>query len=265
MNEPLSNSSIFISGAARFSDLLYILAHDKGLAADDIDHSRFLAFDQGAPSHNGDATWRAVDLCVARLPSEKMIAVGEDGEVLTYAGGVTTEEQIEPRPTVLRAVNTIDGYAVACGMRRQVYIRTDEEAWSAINVPETDEMEGTGFEAIAGYSMDEIYAVGWNGEIWKWDGKEWHDQVSPTNIILTGVTCAGDGYVYVCGQDGALIRGRDGRWTVLDVDNMNSDFWDVHWFDGKLYIATMQTLYCYGKKGLSRLISGMMSRVPVIA
>ena len=33
--------------------------------------------------------------------------------------------------------------------------------------------QNAGFEAIAGFSSEEIYAVGWKGEIWEWNRAQW--------------------------------------------------------------------------------------------
>ena len=57
-----------------------------------------------------------------------------------------------------------------------------------------------GFEAIAGFGEENIYAVGWRGEIWQRKDDGWIQRDSPANVILTGVCCTDDGYVYICGR-----------------------------------------------------------------
>ena len=243
MNPQISATSLYVTGAARFKDLLYLIIRDKGLAAREVEHARFIAFYQNQLAHMGDRNWAPAAACVAKQPNEKFIAVGEDGDVFTYVGGQSADEKITPKPNVLRAMGVVEGFPLACGMKRQVYRRTGNNTWAALHAPPPAEGENAGFEAIAGFALTEIYAVGWNGEIWQYDGAAWTNRASPTNLILTGVCCAGDDHVYVCGQRGTLLRGRNDVWDVVDLGEFTDDFWDVRWFNGVLYLATMKNLY----------------------
>jgi len=248
MKQKISASSVFMSGAARFKDLIYLVTRDKKLDAEEVDHSRFIAFDQGKLGHMGDFNWNTAAVCVARKPAEKFVAVGEDGEVFTFVAGKEALETISPKPIALRGVGVVDGYPVACGMKRQVYRRAGEGTWTAMHAP-SPEGKNHGFEDIGGFGGNEMYAAGWKGEIWEWDGKKWHNRPSPTNLILTGICCAGDGQVYICGQNGTLIRGRHDTWEVVDLDPLKKDFWDIHWFNDRLYLATMTGLFTLGSSG----------------
>jgi hypothetical protein len=248
--KPISKSTIFVDGAARFSDLIYVIGKDRKLAEAEVRHARFIGWDRGTFGHNGDRNWNAVAIGVVRKPAEKMVAIGEDGEVFTYVGGTDTDERIKPKPICLRNIGVVDGLAYACGMNRQVYRRSGENSWQAMHAPAPKRNEDTGFEAIDGFSAKEIYAVGWEGEIWDWDGSKWLSRGSPTNLILTGVCCAGDKKVYACGQNGTLLRGRHDAWDVIDLEEFTDDFWDVHWFKRKLYLATMTELFTYTSAGL---------------
>ncbi len=53
-----------------------------------------------------------------------------------------------------------------------------------------------GFEAIDGYSSEALYAVGWAGEVWKFDGAKWSQAPKLTDAVLTAVCCAPDNVVY---------------------------------------------------------------------
>jgi hypothetical protein len=250
IQKPISLSTLFVDGAARFRDLVYIVAKDRSLNDKDVAHSRFIAFYQSNFCHNGDRNWSAVAVCVAQQPAEKMIAVGHDGEVFTYVGGGATDERILPEPMALRNLGVIDGFPYACGMNREVFRRDAENSWTPMHAPGSDETSG--FEAIDGFISNEIYAVGWKGEIWEWNGKTWTPHAALTNLILTGVCCAGNQHVYACGQNGTLIVGRHDIWKQIDLNDFSTDFWDMHWFGDKLYIATMQKLYTYdGSNGLT--------------
>ncbi len=241
--KPISSHTSFVDGAARFSDLIYLVAQDRGLAAQDVAHSRFVAFYRGEFCYSGDKNWSAVSVCVVRRPADLMVAVGHDGDVYTYVGGVSAYEQIEPEPLALRNLGVVDGLAYACGMNRQVFRRDEDGAWIAMHAPGSQETSG--FEAIDGFDSDEIYAVGWRGEIWLWHAGSWTACPPQVEVVLTGVCCAGDGQVYACGQDGTLLIGRRGDWRRVEPSGLAVDIWDVHWFDGRIYLATMDGLYTY--------------------
>lgn len=243
IEKPISRTALFVDGAARFRDLIYVIARDRLLQNEDVKHTRFLGFDQMRFGHNGDRNWSAVAVGVARKPAEKMVAIGEDGQVFAYVGGNVTEEQITPAPMVLRNVGVIEGLPYACGLNREVFRRDGDNSWTDMHAPGSQATSG--FEAIDGFNANEIYAVGWNGEIWEWNGTVWNQHDSPSNLTLTGVCCTGENRVFACGQHGTLIVGRHENWEIVELGDFLSDFWDAHWFDGKLYLATMQTLFTY--------------------
>jgi hypothetical protein len=182
-------------------------------------------------------------MCFVRKPAEKLVAVSGDGKVFTYVGGQEGSEKIRDAFD-LRACAAIDGHAYACGMNREVFLRAGEGKWTAMHAPGADgDDDIAGFEAIDGFGADDLYAVGWEGEIWHWQSGAWTQGPSPVNVVLSGVCCAGDGNVYACGQSGTLLRGRGQDWDVLETDGLIDDFWDLRWFMGRLYVASMSALY----------------------
>lgn len=235
----------FVRGAARRKDLVYILSKAKKLVAEDVAHSNVLGLYQGNWAAGFSAEWDSSAVAVARLPKEAAMIVGEDGDVAVYVGTPDPKlEQLEPQPVLIRRASTIDGYVYACGMKRQVYHRIGEAQWIDISAPFPSEAERVGFEGIDGFSANEVYAVGWDGEIWQFDGKRWVDRTSPTNVILTAVCCAGDGVVYVTGQQGVMLRGRNGEWELIEwEEEVDVDLWDLCWFQDKLYVASNTAIY----------------------
>ena len=147
---------------------------------------------------------------------------------------------------MIRYANSIDGYVYACGMKRQVYKRTGDNNWIDISAPFPKKNEEVGFESIDGFSENEIYAVGWKGEIWQYTGLKWINRGSLTNLILTSVHCASDGIVYIVGQQGVLIKGRNDSWEIIEwEDEIVYDFWDISFFKDKFYITTINNLYTF--------------------
>jgi hypothetical protein len=237
----ISKSNLVSRGAAKFHDLLYLALRDRKLHKRLITHTRIGGIDQGELAALEDLTWNAVGMCVVKLPTERLVVVSADGIVRSYGGGKEFDEQIQG-PSDLRACATIDGYAFVCGMGREVFVRRGEGMWTSMHAP-SSAADIVGFEAIAGFSKDELYAVGWEGEIWRFAKGKWTDCGSPVNVVLSGVCCAPDGTVFACGQKGALVRGKKDGWEVLTTQGLEEDFWDLRWFEGKLYVASMGYLY----------------------
>ena len=242
--------------AARESDRLYLAVTVDALVSQEVSHSVFLSIYRGEWRDCGQVSWSTIAVCFVRSPSLRFLAVSEDGEVYTYVSGESTAESIDPAPAALAAVSEIDGQAYACGMLRQVYVRTAEGKWKDLSAPAPKPGVTAGFEAISGYGKDDIYAVGWEGEIWQRKRGKWIERESPVNIILTGVTCCDDGYVYVCGQNGTLIKGRDDEWQVVDQDDTEDDFWDIHAFQGVVYACSFNGLFQIKKDVLSAVKFG---------
>jgi len=224
--------------------LVYILSKSKKLLEQDIAHTSAVAVDRGNWEGAENTDWDSTAIAVAKKPIEKLVFLGEDGDVCTYVGGKSTKEEIKPAPVLIRNAKTVDGLVIACGMRRQVYRRDSERQWTDISAPFSKPEEEAGFEAIDGYSLKELYAVGWKGEIWQYNGTKWTNRTSPTNVILCAVCCAADKTVYIGGRDGILIKGRNNSWKIIEwQDEVDVDIWDLCWFGGKLYVATISNLY----------------------
>jgi hypothetical protein len=181
-----------------------------------------------------------------------MCAVGMYGGVKLAGSGDVHEEQIGANQEAIRArgplrgVRTIGQHVYVVGMNRQAWRRDDAHQWTSIDQaarPADGSKEVVGFEAVDGFAESDIYAVGWNGEIWHYDGSGWHQKQSPTNIVLTRVQCAGNGVVYASGRKGLLLKGRDDSWEVIDHQSMIDDIWDLAWYQEKLYLSTMYGLF----------------------
>jgi hypothetical protein len=191
----------------------------------------------------------SIGICAAARLKAQEILVGHGGEIM-----IGTGRELKPAEPIdidretgkvgyLRCARVIDGWAYIAGMDRQFYRRANGN-WELLeaNLPTEDELV-VGFEAIDGYSEREIYTAGHEGEIWRFDGKKWHAITSPTNLILLGLHCSVDGFTYICGQAGAVIRGRKDTWEKLPLTGTTEDLWDITQFQGKVYVATRELLY----------------------
>jgi hypothetical protein len=87
MAEKVSIQREFVRGAARLADLVYVISQMKTLLAQDIAHVSLVGLYKG---NWGDAFNTDLERERRRrgaLPSEKVVLIGEDGDVATYVGG----------------------------------------------------------------------------------------------------------------------------------------------------------------------------------
>jgi hypothetical protein len=240
----------FRTAAIRSAELGYAVALDVDM--EDLPHTNFFIWDEEAWGHYDPSKWNALSVCVPSAPKEQMVAIGEHGNVRVIGSGDDLEEMIadgDNSPEArgpLREVRAIGGRAYACGMDRQVYRREAPGVWKCIDAdmrraPAADPVFG--FESIHGFSEKDIYAVGWHGDVWHYNGRRWQRVEMPTNAILTRVLCAGDKNVYIAGRNGLLIRGRGDTWTIVPQEGAASDLWDLEWFRERLYISTTRAIY----------------------
>jgi hypothetical protein len=264
VSEPLSETYTFLKGAVYDHEFIVVSAVVDELK--ERSPAQLYAW-LGDDWYDVDTYgWTAAGLCCLNESQPTVVCVSEFGEVATAAtGGIRGEEVIEsnsgsPRQFgKIRCVREIGGLAYAAGMGRQVYKREAPGSWVAMDQgTRRDPMDKAvvGFEGIDGYGHAEIYAAGWKGEIWQYDGQLWMQQISPTNQILTDLCCGGDGWVYACGRQGMLIRGRGDRWQVIEHESTIEDFWSMSWYNDKLYLATTRAVYALEGDVLERVDFG---------
>ena len=192
-------------------------------------------------------------LAVSRKPKEQAIMVGMSGGVAVLGGGDDDMENSIPKGgpdqplyTSAHALATIDGYVYAAGPWRAVCRRTGPNQWESLAdrttlpVPKRNSSGSNdeGFDAIDGFHANDIYCAGGHGDVWRFDGKRWHQCPVPTNMTIENVCCAGDGYVYVGMRSGSVMRGRENTWKVIHQGNFTLPFKDMVWFDGRVWCTS---------------------------
>ena len=233
-----------LRGVASRSDRIFVISKGKALLGRGVAHTSLIGVNQGQWADVFNTVWDSSAIAVARSPTPKVVLVGEDGDVATWGAKGEEAESIQPTPIAIRNAQTIDGLVYACGMKRQVFCRVDEGVWRDMSAPMVSATDSAGFEDIDGYSGHEIYAAGWKGEVWQYGGTNWTSHGSLTSVILTSVCCAPDGLVYIAGQQGVMLRGRNAVWELVRWNEPATvDFWDLCWFQDSLYVATTTGMF----------------------
>lgn len=247
MENHLDTDLTFAGGLVANKKLVVIVAEqDKYIQSKP--HS-FLFFYQGDKWSKMLVEFPIVSLC--RVNND-LIALGVDGRVqIANPQGRFTEKILEggEGPDVvgtMSQVRAIDSVPHAIGMGRQAYRRMGENAWirvdQGVRQPIEDE-EVRGFISIDGFNTQDIYAVGYAGEIWHFDGTAWTRMPSPTNLALHAVRCTPNGDVYIAGQCGILLRGSGTQWSVVAEGETPDHFWGCETLDGEVYVSTNRRVY----------------------
>lgn len=242
-----------LKGVATFHNNICVTVMNDGLTEERQQHAIPLFFNNDHWSLiSGEPVlpWLVAGMASLDQSSSHIVFVGWGGQVLVIEGDTCHREAIIRQDSsyvsIVRSVVAIDDVIYAVGMRRQAYKRIRKNNWVEIDhnmVYQGDRID-IGFNAIDGFGSAEVYAAGSNGEIWCYDNQQWREIQTPTNVHLHSLCCATDGYVYISGKSGVLIRGRHDSWEVLDID-IKETIWDIHWFENKLYLVTNTGVYQY--------------------
>ncbi|MFZ1987193.1 MAG: hypothetical protein WAU91_22475 [Desulfatitalea sp.] len=253
----------FKTGCLGRQGRLLLCMLDKQLLASRTEHSILYLWDNGQLKDPVTLNWTVAALCYPDWPETEFVAIGKTGRLLDIRRNGATRE-LDPNTqqgliirAVLRNCRVIGGYVYAVGAGHQMIRIASDFSVHDFSVPSEQRAsigETVGFEAVDGFTPEEIYAVGWEGEIWKYNGRYWNIIDSPTNLIHTGIKCAPDGTVYIVGQQGGLLHGRGESWQPVE-SGTRDDLWDVCWFKDRPYVCSITHLFA--------MQNGTLAKVPL--
>lgn len=226
----------------------FIYACDPRLERREEPHAYVFLWDDGKIDR-GDCNYDAHSVCLIAHPEDGTVDISEAG----YYTADTDDDRVtqdlfensapppkEKRSRGLRSVREIGGVAHAIGIRGMVYRLDVLDRWTRIDEGLPGSFDG---QAIHGFGGSDLFAVGFKGGVWHFDGKAWRRQDVPTNRNLTSVVCTAEGTVYIGGHGGTLLHGQPDRWSLIDHGDTAEDIWDLEWFAGKLYVSTLDGLF----------------------
>lgn len=122
---------------------------------------------------------------------------------------------------------------------RGVGKRLGKNDWLHFNdqIPDPPE-ESNSFDDIDGFGEADIYCVGNAGNVWHFDGQTWRRLDFPCDIDLETVVCAGDGQVYISGEQGATFKGRGQHWQQIHEGSMTLPFKDMVWYEDRVWATS---------------------------
>lgn len=161
--------------------------------------------------HEGGMERPGVGIALKPIEEGLMFSQNEDGFVQPRGLGDNTPEYIDKKHfPCTQKIKCIEGYAWSVGMGRRIYKRTDTGQWDKVDAgfPVIESNTDQGFSDLDAFSDQDIYAVGGQGDVWRYDGHKWNMCGFPSNEQLSTVVCAPDGHVYIGGEGGNLWVGR---------------------------------------------------------
>jgi hypothetical protein len=171
-----------------------------------------------------------------------MVSKGRHGDVWPRGSGMDGPFEYIHRDGDLftKRLKCVNGITYAVSAGRRVYKRVAVGQWQPMNegFPDVKRNLNQGFSDLDAFSESDMYAVGGNGDVWHYDGKEWTQMGFPSNVELGTVTCAGDGNVYISGEGGSLWVGQKSTWTSIYKGGSSILWNDVLWFEGKLWLSS---------------------------
>lgn len=237
----------YITGVLTETGVIGIIAAAESLENDDVSHS-FLAVHKEKAWKVFQEDFDIVSIACGRGAFARHVGY------LGLLGDVTINEPTGPKeehvhkgkagPSNLRTMNelrAVGDWFLAVGMRRQVFHRkVAGGAWSRFDAGvllDEASLDIAGFLSVDGFGNDEIYAVGYRGEIWLRDAKAWQQIDSPTSVRLECVRRGGDDTVVACGEDGVVVIGRGQQWALVDANGIDSTLKSAVWFKDRWYFA----------------------------
>jgi hypothetical protein len=245
---------------------VYVLAIDNEAAERGQQHAFVLKWD-GTKWGHYLIGWKCIAICCSRDKQREVFTLGENGfihiasdkgfRVETIANGDLSVRNRGPATNV----SHIGSHVYAVGMHRQVYRRDTDDRWTCLDKDIFDNNPGqpiVGFTSIDGFSEQDIFAVGFGGEIWNYRDTKWGKIDSPTNILLTCVICDRENkMVYAAGLGGVLLHNKGTGWEALQQPQFKEDIWGLATYRGRLYAATLQEIYGLEDGKLNRIDTGL--------
>lgn len=191
----------------------------------------------------------AVFGCAVFKPEERWLFMMEDGETYVVGHGDDDWEGSVSSTDYLYFSNlksTKNGYAIAVGPKRHIFIRKAPDQWQQLKnglYPEGADLSNSGFSDVDGYDLNNLYACGGHGDLWHYNGDMWHSIDLPVNSVLENICCGDDGFIYITTNRREVLRGKLDQWDVIIQDITSEVFESIVCFEGRVIISTVSELY----------------------
>ena len=157
----------------------------------------------------------------------------------------------------IKGLARIGSSVYAAGGWRHVFKRTGKNKWVDIttSLDRSDIIDKkdkgwklskagkTGFTAIGGASEEDMYAAGYGGDCWHYDGKNWRRIDLPTNECVYKIVATDSGKVYMACGGGRLLVGSKNKWKVIKYSRNLENFTQMVEFKNSIYVSTQYQMF----------------------
>ncbi|MFT7583585.1 MAG: hypothetical protein ACI9MR_005272 [Myxococcota bacterium] len=186
----------------------------------------------GVVVHFDGSSWQNVDTQLAvpllnwvfGFGSDNVVAVGNNGTIVRYDGATWTSETT-PTDQDLWGVwgaSADDLWAVGGRGRTDgdaTILRYDGTTWTQVTIPTLQKANVRAFYKVWGTAADNVYIVGQNGAVLRWDGTQLNEELVGASDDLIALWGTGpDRIVIVGGRGNGIVTTWDG--TTWETKNL---------------------------------------------
>lgn len=189
----------------------------------------------GASSSSSSPTGQLRELRDLAFSGERIVAVGDDGEILTSADGSRWERRPADIEANLLAVAWLGSEFLAAADDGSMYASADGAEWSRVPSPGKAAITDLGAQDL------DVLAVDEGGAVWRRRDGKWSLQFRTAGAALRGLAIE-QGTVVAVGDGAAIVRHTEADgWTEVRLDR-DVDLWDVAAHEGFVAIDSGATL-----------------------
>jgi hypothetical protein len=257
-----SSSKARLTGVWAFAkDLVYVRAAVTALDDQEVDHSAMLRFD-GREWSQYMIPAGGVAHCAIPENQRTVLTLSPEGAVHVAKPDGFGWEILDESPDgpnslrQMRDIRPIEDHVYAVGMGRMVYRRSSGGHWERFDNGmrgDRSAIEISGLLGIDGCSESYVYAVGFRGELWRYDGSRWNAVDSPTNLKLERVRVISSDLAVACGAAGTILVGSGDQWRSVSQTLTRRTFWGLEYFQGLFYLADGKAIYVFDGEVLSQM------------
>jgi len=130
-------------------------------------------------------------------------------------------------------IRAINDRVYACGWGNQIYQLINGCWVDFFNYKCNDERFS--FLDISGFSNNDIYAIGLNGVVFHYNGRNWNKIEIGTNCNLHCILCNRNGDVYIGGAKGTLFKGNLNKWDFIGQEDFRENIWSIEYYRKNIY------------------------------
>lgn len=124
---------------------------------------------------------------------------------------------------------------LCCGQFSQLYL-FEEDLWKRYDHGLRN-YESPDFQDIGGNGREEIYGVGLDGEVRRFNGKYWSKIDVPTNQHILCMGTYSCDVFFMGGYNGLILKGKDDTWELQGEPENDKRYWDCAKFNDQMYFV----------------------------